>query len=403
MSMHRSLINAALLAALTALTTAGTAWGHGKADGEAAIPGRAIEFPDTADRLTLAVDLHTHSVFSDGHVWPSIRVGEALRDGLDAMAITEHLEWQPHLADIPHPDRNRSFEEAVASLPDGADLILIAGSEITRLEPIGHMNAVFINDANTLFQPPAPTVPYDPRAYAVGAGEWPPEQALEAARRQNAFVFWNHSWWQQPNQIAVMTDFHRDAIEKGLLHGIEIANGDVYSPEAFQLALAHGLTPIGVSDIHELIDWEYQPYNGGHRPVNLVFTTERSAAAIRAALFEGHTVVWYKNLLIGRERDLMPLLAASLKATDAAWRGESSVLEVVFDNPSDASFELDNTSDHTVIGGGPTLVVPPHSRDTYRFRVAERVPSVTLSFQVRNALVAPESHPEVTFTLKPGV
>ena len=30
--------------------------------------------------------LHTHSVFSDGHVWPRIRVAEAIRDGLDAMA-----------------------------------------------------------------------------------------------------------------------------------------------------------------------------------------------------------------------------------------------------------------------------------------------------------------------------
>ncbi|HAO89312.1 MAG TPA: PHP domain-containing protein, partial [Gammaproteobacteria bacterium] len=39
----------------------------------------------------MVVDLHTHSVFSDGHVWPRIRVGEAIRDGLDAMAGTEHL------------------------------------------------------------------------------------------------------------------------------------------------------------------------------------------------------------------------------------------------------------------------------------------------------------------------
>ena len=67
---------------------------------------RLIRFPDVEGYHTLVVDLHTHSVFSDGHVWPKIRVGEALRDGLDALAITEHLEWQPHRADIPHPDRN---------------------------------------------------------------------------------------------------------------------------------------------------------------------------------------------------------------------------------------------------------------------------------------------------------
>jgi hypothetical protein len=34
---------------------------------------RAIEFPDTNKYKTLAVDLHIHSVFSDGHVWPNIR------------------------------------------------------------------------------------------------------------------------------------------------------------------------------------------------------------------------------------------------------------------------------------------------------------------------------------------
>ncbi|HEY5647640.1 MAG TPA: Sb-PDE family phosphodiesterase [Pseudomonadales bacterium] len=398
--MHRLLAHTVALLAI--VLTAGTAWGHGTANEKGSIPGREIQFPDTADRLTLAVDLHTHSVFSDGHVWPRIRVSEAIMDGLDALAITEHLEWQPHLADIPHPDRNRAFEDAVASLPEGSDLILIAGSEITRLEPIGHMNAVFIQDANTLFQPPVPTEPYDAREYAIAAGEWPPEQALVAAEQQGAFVFWNHAWWQQANQIAVMTDFHRQAIKDKRLHGIEIANGDAYSPEAFQLALAHGLTPIGVSDVHELIDWDYPPHAGSHRPVNLVFAETRSAEAIRAALFDGRTVVWYRNLLIGRERDLLPLLTASIRAAEVSWSGESSVLEVVLENPSDAAFELENLSEHTLIESATTLVVPPHSRDTYAFRVAKRQPSVTLSFRVRNALIAPDAHPTLEFTLQPG-
>ena len=84
---------------------------------------RAIEFPDTADYQTLTVDLHTHSVFSDGHVWPKIRVEEALRDQLDALAITEHLEYQPHRADILHPDRNRAYDIA-ADAAKNSDLIV---------------------------------------------------------------------------------------------------------------------------------------------------------------------------------------------------------------------------------------------------------------------------------------
>ena len=111
---------------------------------------RVIVFPDTKQFKTVITDLHTHSVFSDGHVWPNIRVAEALRDGIDVLAITEHLEYQPHQADIPHEDRNRAYEEAKAAASD-KNIIIINGSEITRDMPPGHINAVFIKDANKLF------------------------------------------------------------------------------------------------------------------------------------------------------------------------------------------------------------------------------------------------------------
>ena len=41
-------------------------------DGAAIARERRITFPKTLDgRSVLAVDLHTHSVFSDGSVWPA--------------------------------------------------------------------------------------------------------------------------------------------------------------------------------------------------------------------------------------------------------------------------------------------------------------------------------------------
>ena len=63
---------------------------HGQTLSERSGDRRAIEFPDTDAYQTLVVDLHTHSVFSDGNVWPSIRMREAALDGLDAIAVTEH-------------------------------------------------------------------------------------------------------------------------------------------------------------------------------------------------------------------------------------------------------------------------------------------------------------------------
>ena len=151
-------------------------------------PARAIEFPDTADYQTLTVDLHTHSVFSDGHVWPKTRVEEALRDQLDALAITEHLEYQPHLSDIPHLDRNRAYDIA-ADAAKNTDLIVIRGSEITRDAPAGHINAVFIDDANKLLKvenPPSDRT--NTTAFYRAAREWPAQEAVKAAHAQNAFI-----------------------------------------------------------------------------------------------------------------------------------------------------------------------------------------------------------------------
>ena len=56
---------------------------------------RKLFFPDIENYKTLLTDFHQHTVFSDGLVWPTIRVDEAVRDGLDAISLTEHLEYQP--------------------------------------------------------------------------------------------------------------------------------------------------------------------------------------------------------------------------------------------------------------------------------------------------------------------
>ena len=64
---------------------------------------RKIEFPNLPGLKTLVCDLHMHTVFSDGSVWPNIRVMEANKDGLDVIATTEHLEYQSWISDIHIP------------------------------------------------------------------------------------------------------------------------------------------------------------------------------------------------------------------------------------------------------------------------------------------------------------
>ena len=75
-----------------------------------------------------------HSVFSDGSVWPDIRIEEAKRDGLDVIATTEHLEYHTWKDDILHPNRNRSYEYH-NQFAWGSNVMVINGSEITRDMP----------------------------------------------------------------------------------------------------------------------------------------------------------------------------------------------------------------------------------------------------------------------------
>ena len=357
---------------------------------------RLIRFPDVEAYHTLVVDLHTHSVFSDGHVWPKIRVEEALRDGLDALAITEHLEWQPHRADIPHPDRNRAYDDAVAAAA-GHDLLIIRGSEITREAPAGHMNAVFIEDANALLRLEEEPKSETPTDYYIAANQWPPEAAVKAANDQGAFVFWNHAWWSRTNPLAIasVTDFQKDMIDAGMLHGIEIANGDHYAEEAFQIALDHGLTPLGVSDIHDLIDWDYRPDLGGHRPVTLAFATERSTEALREALFDGRTVVWFKDLLIGREAQVVGLLKAALDVTEGRYEPGLQVGRIRIANDSDAPIRLRNLSGYTFPEHGDQLEVPPHGSIRLIVRPGALLEELELDFEVQNALIAPKTRPRL--------
>ena len=388
--------NPAVRRLLILLTLPGAVLAHDPAPAPPPDEERRIRFPDPEGYRTLVVDLHTHSVFSDGHVWPKIRVGEALRDGLDALAITEHLEWQPHRADIPHPDRNRAYHDAVEAAA-GHDLLIVPGSEITRLPPAGHMNAVFLEDANALLRLEEEPESDDPRHYFAAAGQWPPEAAVRAANDQGAFVFWNHAWWSQDNPLAIarVTDFQRDLIDAGMLHGIEIANGDHYAEEAFQIALDHGLTPLGVSDVHDLIDWDYRPAAGEHRPVTLAFARERTLEALREALFDGRTVVWFKNLLLGREGPLMSLLKAALDVTEGRYQPGLHVGSIRISNDSDAAILLRNRSAYTFPEHGDLIEIPAHGSMLLAVRPGELLEELELDFEVVSALIAPKTHPRL--------
>jgi predicted metal-dependent phosphoesterase TrpH len=255
---------------------------------------RPVRIPDIPGYRTVKCDLHIHTVFSDGTVWPNVRSEEAWREGLDAIAITDHIEYQPHADDLP-TNHDRAFEIAKPH-GDRLGVTVIRGSEVTRDMPPGHLNAVFLSSSE-----PLDTV------------EW--RDALEAAREQGAFIFWNHPGWtgQQPDGVARWYPEHGALVERDQLHGIEVVNTRSYYPEAHRWALEKDLAIIGTSDIHAPLNLDYAVHDGDHRPMTLVFAKDESPEAIREALFARRTAAYSGNRLIGREEFLRPLFEGSIE------------------------------------------------------------------------------------------
>ena len=364
---------------------------------------RKIFFPDIDGYKTLLTDFHQHTVFSDGSVWPTIRVEEAIKDGLDAISLTEHLEYQPYSKDIPNPDRNRAYNIAKSFAENknkslDRKLIVINGQEITRSMPPGHINAIFLNDANKLLHPKDSL------------------KGILAANKQDAFVFWNHPAWpaQRSDGIAKLDEFHKYLIEKKLLHGIEVVNELYYSEEALRLALENDLTIMGTSDIHGLVDWLFkvpddnENSNGtlpGHRPVTIIFSKDKSEDGIKDALFAGKTAVFYNELLIGKEENLKPLVEKCLVINNIndlelgySEDGKSTIKKVEIKNVSDAPFILKNLNSFTFETNSDIINIMPNSIHSISVKTKGE-PLNELKFEVLNGIIAPKKYLNISLQI----
>ena len=266
-----------------------------------------IQIPDILGYKTLKCDFHMHTLFSDGSVWPTVRVDEAWAEGLDAISITDHIEYRPK-KNILKGDLNESYKVAEQRAKE-IDFLLVKGIEITRSKPIGHLNALFINDA----------LPIDVKD---------PVKAIEAACEQGAFIMWNHPGW--PDNKSTLYPVHEKLIKEKKIHGVETFNEFEYYPVSFDWCRDMGLAFMGCSDIHGLITTRYGKAKNA-RPITLVFSKDRSVEGIKEALFAKRSAALFNGELAGPADLLRALL------------NESLTLRTI--NAANGSVEIINSSD----------------------------------------------------------
>jgi len=341
----------------------------------------SLVVPDVNAYRVLKCDFHTHTVFSDGRVWPTIRNQEVWEEGLDAYAITDHIEYHPFKEDV-KVDHNRGYE-LLQDLAKKQNLILVKGSEITRLTPPGHFNAIFIEDASGFI--------------AERADNQFDREAVMKAAEQNAFIFWNHPGWQPGIEGSYeWLDFIEDLYVNKALHGIEVVNGFGVHLKALDWCIDKGLTVMGSSDIHNLVAYEYDLNKREvHRTMTLVLAKERTPESLREALESGRTVAWAGKYLLGKEEHVRSLFDAAVKLapshyTEVRPNGKATHYHQIT-NHSDLYFELELRE-----GSGTGRIVL-HPRSSQLISVADGTTSLT--YEAVTTYIRSDRHLSVTFGL----
>ena len=340
---------------------------------------REIVIPDVNGYTVYKADLHTHTMFSDGRVTPEWRVDEAWMDGLDVVAITDHIENRPYVVRIPKyldgvevkvekekdiaVDLNASVKLAQVQAKK-LNMLLVPGSEISRpYKTVGHLNALFTTDNN-----------------AIPAKD--PLQALRNAKAQGALVQFNHPGTGRTSLD--LTEFEINAYKEGLIDGIEIFNNNGFYPKAIDRALEKGLFMSANSDVHVTTDIAYA---GACLPRNmtLILAKEKTLDAMKEALLSHRTIAYAFDQMAGEESLLKALFNACITAEF-----------VRVDSKGRNVFNLTNMSSlpfAVSIGGSNPAWIEPFS--TVPFKVG----TDTVELTVMNMWCGEDKHPTVAVKL----
>lgn len=345
-----------------------------------------VVFPDVGNYKTLKCEFHTHTVFSDGKVWPTERIMEAYYDDLDAISITEHLEFRAHINDLASPDHNRSFELA-APMARKLDILNIKGCEITRVVPPGHLNAIFVNDCNKILIPSGNRNPGDSANYQL---------AVKEAVNQGGFVFFNHPYFRLSHDKITLPESIEKLMDNGYINGIELINENRYLPQSFNWALEKNLTLIASGDAHGSMPLFLREFGLKYRPMTLVFAKERTGESIAEALKERRTLIWWKDMIMGRKELAEPFVRACVNIKK--YEFENNRLSITFESLSSATFDIELICDENVYVSQAISLQPNTEIIITADVLNNRLTSVPVNFRINNVWIADQTPLTVQYT-----
>lgn len=331
-------------------------------------------FPDVGDYKVLKCDFHMHTVFSDGNVWPNERIIEAYSEDIDAISITDHLEYRPKKDQLVDVDFNNPYKLA-ESASKQYEVINILGAEITRETPPGHLNAIFLKNANELFNPSHNENPGSRDGFEI---------AVKRAYKQGGFVFYNHPYYLYNHDAVTLPESVRNLMAKGYIKGIELVNENRYIPQSFGWAKEMNLALIASTDVHTGMGTFLQEFDLDHRPITLVLAEKKSQDGILHALNAGRTIVWYGDLILGFEENVLPLVEEYIQMEHSFNKGK---LNIKFSNDSPLTFKIEFLSNNDLYVS-QSIVLRPNTETIMSLNIKKPDAQVVEgSFRINNVWI----------------
>ena len=354
---------------------------------------KTIVLPQVDGLNCYTADLHVHTIYSDGNITPEERVLEAWIDGLDILAITDHIETRKgeramlkflrgYAQDkekgfepintrcsrgVPADERgivsdlNYSVSLAQQAAKAYPELTIIKGAEISR-EPvhIGHYCALFTKDNNTIYSTDD-------------------AQTIRNARAQGAIITHNHPGWERTSTN--YTEFEKKIYAEGLIDGIEISNSRNFYPEIVRRAIEKKLYMVSATDCHKSTASIF-----GHqdffRDMTLIFAKDKSEKELRKSLLSQKTLGYCGGYIIGEESLLEKFFKASVTATYSGKSKKGN--NIILTNSTSIAYTLNDN--------GRIIHLPAHSS------ASVTLTSGKAKFSVENMYHVDEKHP--VFELK---
>ena len=343
------------------------------------INGRTeIYIPQVNGYNVYKADLHCHTICSDGRVTPGHRVREAWRDGLDVMAIADHMEYRRYEKRFTEYLKEY-FPEAITvkhTTKDASDImvdlnysvkwaqkygkeypvLIIPAAEITRDE--GHYNALFSTDNNL--------IPNND-----------PLQAIRNAKAQGCLIQHNHPGKRRAS--VDMTEFEKTVYGEGLIDGIEVMNGGEFYPKVIDRALEMGLFMASNTDIHANTESDYRGTELG-RSMTFILAKEKTLESIREALEAKRTICYSYDRFAGEESLLKDLFNACVTFTMLSKNEKKGTTTYTVTNMSSLPFIV------SIPGSDPEWIDP---------FTTIKLTSKDLRLEIQNMWCGQNSHPIV--------